>query len=345
MLFSPSFKTDSLCRAIKRIIFESVSKFNGFRFEIIEAAHMKQIAGRAGRYRTAAQAEGPAEDLDADKDDSKESLNIPAPDPGLVTTLEGAHLPILRKAMGAKLDPIMSAGIFPPTSVLLKFATYFPPSTSFSYILLRLHELSLRHPRYHLCDLKDQIDIADTIQPVENLSIHDRIVFCAAPAAVKDEGVRPILAAFARCVGDNSSGALLDIPEIPLDLLDEDSKPDRSYMARLEALHKALILYLWLSYRFAGVFINQAMAFYVKGLVEERIDKMLAEYSSSPGIEERIRKMREEALREISKLNESIAESDDSRVQIEMPDAPLLPDGVSDRRQGSQQEDGRLERT
>ena len=268
---------------------------------------------------------------------------MPAPNLGLVTTLEQADLPILRKAMESELDPIMSAGIFPPTSVLLKFATYFPPSTSFSYILLRLHELSLRHPRYHLCVLRDQIAIADIIQNIQNLSIHDRIVFCAAPAAVKDVGMPGILAAYARCVGDNSSGALLDIPEIPLDILDEEIKADRNYMARLESLHKALILYLWLSYRFTGVFINEAMAFHVKRLVEERIDKLLAEYSSSPAIRERVKEMREEALRQISKLNEGVAESGESRVQMKLLDTPLLPDGVSDQGQEFREHSARLE--
>ena len=317
-------------RAIKRIIFESLSKFNGTRIESIEAAHIKQIAGRAGRYRTAAQSGEPAGDFNEGMEDSKTSLALPAPNLGLVTTLESADLPTLRKAMQCELNPIMSAGIFPPTSVLIKFATYFPPSTSFSYILLRLHELSLMHPRYHLCALRDQIAIADTIQCVPNISIRDRIIFCAAPAVIKDTNMPFILAAFARCVGDNSSGALLDIPEIPLDLLDEDIRADREYMARLESLHKALILYLWLSYRFAGVFVSQAMAFHVKRLVEERIDKVLAEYSSSPAIRQRIKKMRDEALRQISELDEPIAEPDDSRVQIEMPDAPLVPDGVFD---------------
>lgn len=332
-----------MCRAIKRIIFESVSKFNGFHTAIIEAADLKQIAGRAGRYRTAAQAECSASDLDDGKEDSKTPLTMPVPNLGLATTLYGEDLPVLRKAMKCDLDPIMSAGIFPPTSVLLKFATYFPPSTSFSYILLRLHELSLRHPRYHLCLLKDQIAIADTIQPVQNLSIHDRIVFCAAPAPVKSTNMPAILTALAKCVGENSSGALLKIPEIPLDVLDEEIKPNKIYMGRLESLHQALVLYLWLSYRFAGVFISQAMAFHVKRLVEARIDKILAEYSSSPAIRERIRMMREEALRQISKLNEPAAKSDDLRVQIEMPDSPLLPDGVSDQRQDLQQEHARFE--
>ena len=310
---------------------------------MIDAATIKQIAGRAGRYRTAAQAEEPAGTLNEGVEGSKTSWGVPAPSIGLVTTLHSADLPIVRKAMQGEMDPIMSAGIMPPTSVLIKFASYFPPSTSFSYILLRLHELSLRHPRYHLCVLKEQIAIADMIQPVQNLSIHDRIVFCAAPASVRDDHMPSVLAAFARCVGDNSSGALLDIPEIRLDILDKPIVANRDYIANLESLHKTLILYLWLSYRFAGVFINQAMAFHVKKLVEERIDKMLAEYSSSPAIRERIKKMRDEALRQISKLNEPVAESDDSGVQIEMPDAPLLSEGVFDQGRESQQQVAGLE--
>ena len=327
-----------MCRAIKRIIFESVSKFNGSSIQTIEAAHLKQIAGRAGRYRTALQAESPTEDSDEGKEEPKGSLRTPEPSLGLVTTLEQADLPYLRRFMESEPEPIMSAGIFPPTTILLQFAAYFPPSTSFSYILLRLHELSHRHPRYHLCILKEQIAIADTIQPVESLSIHDRIIFCAAPAALRSKNMAAILAAFARCVGNNSSGALLDIPEIPLDILNQDIEPNRNSMEMLESLHKALILYLWLSYRFAGVFINQAMAFHVKRLVEERIDKMLAEYSSSPAIRERIKIIREEAKRQISKLNEPLAESHDSNVQKEIPNSSLLPNGASEQGQGFQPE-------
>jgi ATP-dependent RNA helicase SUPV3L1/SUV3 len=324
---SVSDQADIVCRAIKRIIFESVSKFNGSQHEVIEDASLKQIAGRAGRYRTAAQAEGGANENATTSQAIAKPISPPSL--GLVTTLETADLPVLRKAMQTELSPIMSAGIFPPTSVLTKFATYFPPSTSFSYILLRLHELSMNHPRYHLCNLNDQTAIADSIQPVSNLTIHDRIVFCASPAYTKGPGMRSVLQAFARCVGEHSSGALLDIPELDLEVLGEETKIDRSHIERLESLHRALILYLWLSYRFAGVFVDQTMAIYVKKLVEERIDTVLAEYSASPEIRERIRKMREDALMQISKLNEPISESDDFETQRKRLEGSLVPDSSS----------------
>ena len=327
------FSADRDCRAIKRIIFESVSKFNGTSLENIDNAHLKQIAGRAGRYRTAAEAESSEDQTSS----STTPIEPPVPSSaGAVTTLHKEHLPILRRAMAANLDPIMTAGILPPTSVLNKFATYFPPTTNFSYILLRLHELSLQHPRYHLCDLGEQTAIADIIHSVPNLTTHDRIIFCAAPANVQDPASRSIVEAFARCVGEHSSGALLDIPEIPLDVLNEPMKVDRTYMLRLESLHHALILYLWLSYRFAGVFIDQAMAFYVKGLVEEKIDRALTEYSASPAIMEKIGKLEEKTLRQISKVDkiESIVERPEDQRQnpnpvIELEDASAYGQQVS----------------
>ena len=295
-----------LDRAIKRIIFESVSKFNGSHFELIEPAQIKQIAGRAGRFRTAAQAEA-----GADTQLSGPLPSLRTPNLGLVTTLEDADLPILRKAMQTEPEPIMSAGIFPPTNILMQFAAYFPPSSSFSYILLRLHEISLLHPRFKLCDLKEQVGIADIIQAVPNLTTRDRITLCASPASTKGQnGLTAVLRAFATCIAENRSGALLDIPQLGMGLLDEEITLDRGYMERLESLHKALILYLWLSYRFAGVFINQAMAFYVKGLVEERIDKMLAEFSASPAIRARIQKMREKAMQQIQKIDEHSSDSE-----------------------------------
>ena len=309
-------------RAIKRIIFESVTKYNGSQIELIEPAQIKQIAGRAGRFRTAAQAEA---NVGSHLD--KSSISLPSPNLGLVTTLEDADLPLLRKAMHTNTEPIMSAGILPPTSVLMQFAAYFPPSSSFSYILLRLHEISLLHPRFHLCHLKDQVGIADAIQPVQNLTVRDRIILCAAPVNPgKQDGMSAVLRAFALCIAENSSGALLDIPQLEIGLLDEEVSLDRGYMERLESLHKALILYLWLSYRFAGVFVNQAMAFYVKGLVEERIDKMLTEFSASPAIRVRIQRMRNKAIRQIQEMKEQTShdeENDSSTTETGVTDQPF----------------------
>ena len=240
-------------------------------------------------------------------------------------------LPVVRKAMISQPEPILTAGLFPPTNILLEFATYFPPSTPFSYILLRLHELSIVHPRFHLCNLKDQIGIADAIDPIKDLTIEDRIIFCASPASMREPAMPPIIQAYARCVANNGAGSLLDIPELDLDLLDIEVSASKVYLSKLEILHKALILYLWLSYRFAGVFSTQGMAFYVKSIVEAKIDKCLEDFSASPKIRERIRSVaftaRQKAI--LRDLRSQIGSNSEKEATIPLAEDDDVPVEVS----------------
>ncbi|KAI4833562.1 P-loop containing nucleoside triphosphate hydrolase protein, partial [Aureobasidium sp. EXF-8845] len=172
--------------SIKRVIFESSSKFDGFRQRTLVTPDIKQIAGRAGRYKSAYQANKASEEAvtqalaEAKADSEPEKVTItetsvedpapveassqgmPATDVdsssqtptieeasaksqdstlGLVTTLEDFDFPVIAKAMKEEPEPIRSAGIFPPAPIVERFASYFPPDTPFSYILMRLHEL------------------------------------------------------------------------------------------------------------------------------------------------------------------------------------------------------------
>ena len=288
-------------RSIKRIIFETTSKFNGYKFETLPVPAIKQIGGRAGRYRIATQAndqEFPAQNSDTNSPITSKKLQMasPAQNLGLITALDPVDLAVVRRAMQSEADPIMSAGIFPPNKVLLQFAAHYPVKTPFSYILIRLHELALKHPRFHLCVLKDQVMIADAIEPVEELTISDRITFTAAPVDMRNPKMPGILQALARCVANNGGGALLDIREIDLDILDLEVTTQKDYLTELEALHKALILYLWLSYRFYGVFMNQRMAFHVKALAEEKIDKVLTQATYDKDKRKVIKKQRQKEL-------------------------------------------------
>ncbi|KZF23243.1 hypothetical protein L228DRAFT_245983 [Xylona heveae TC161] len=288
---------------IKRIIFESSQKHNGKEFRTLEVSDIKQIAGRAGRYRTASQAteeKSSPEAADVQTSDVSPD-NVVAPLPpaknlGLVTTLEQMDLKVVQEAMESEPEPIQSAGLFPPSAILEQFASYFPPETPFSYILLRLHELSRLHPRYHLCALRDQIEIADMIQPIKNLSIEDKVILCAAPVSARDPGVSQLVAAFAQCIANQGGGALLDIPEVNLELLDKPASSNMEYLRQLETLHKGLILYLWLSYRFAGVFTSRPLAFHVKEMVEERIDKSLHDYRFDPKVRKLLKRAREQSM-------------------------------------------------
>jgi len=327
-------------RSIKRIIFETTTKWNGFRFEPIPVSSIKQIAGRAGRYRTATQAndrELSTKHLEHDRAITSKGLPIAAPaqNLGLITTLEPMDLSVVRKAMQTEADPIMSAGIFPPNNILLQFAAHYPENTPFSYILLRLHELALKHPRFHLCVLKDQVEIADAIEPVKGLTISDRIAFTAAPVNMRSPKMTEVLQALAKCVACNGGGGLLEIPEIDLDVLDIEWTTAKEYLNKLEDLHKALILYLWLSYRFTGVFTNQRMTFHVKTLVEEKIDKVLAQATYDKDKRKLLRKQQQKDLLRSFQVDEEEFSARDkeptidvsiTRQHVNTPRTMVIPD-------------------
>lgn len=232
---------------------------------------------------------------------------------GLVTTLEDFDFPVIAKAMKEEPEPIRTAGIFPPATVVERFASYFPPSTPFSYILMRLHELSQMHSRFHLCGLRDQLWIADLIEPIQGLTVTDRNILCACPASKSDRDlIVRLMPALARCIEQQGGGALCDIEEMPLEVLELEMSPSRDYLRKLEQLHKAIVAYLWLSYRFAGIFSTRPLAFHVKGLVEEKIEHVLHQFSFTESQRRKVKAAREKSLLKDSQRESMLADDEDN---------------------------------
>ncbi|KAI4756335.1 P-loop containing nucleoside triphosphate hydrolase protein [Aureobasidium sp. EXF-3400] len=344
--------------SIKRVIFESSSKYDGFRQRRLVVPDIKQIAGRAGRYKSAYQANKASEaaaaqalaEVKGESEPGKETITeIPAESPttiaasskevppvsdvdstlqvpsiqekpaksedstlGLVTTLEDFDFGVIADAMKEEPEPIRSAGIFPPAPIVERFASYFPPGTPFSYILMRLHELSQMHSRFHLCGLRDQLWIADLIEPIQGLTVTDRNILCACPASKSDKDmIGKLLPALARCIEQQGGGALYDIEEMPLEVLELEMSPSRDYLRQLEQLHKAIVAYLWLSYRFAGIFSTRPLAFHVKGLVEEKIEHVLHQFSFTESKRRKIKAAREKSLMAEAQRESVLADEED----------------------------------
>ena len=277
--------------AIRRVIFESTAKFNGKgSVAQLSVSELKQIAGRAGRYKTA------AEGMQESKNEGLREDGTPRHPPrnvGLATTLDPNDHLVLKTAMETDVEPIKQVGILPPTWAFRRFSAYFPRGTPFTFVLSRLPEVASVSPHYFMCDMRDQNAIADAIEHLD-LGVEDRCVFMAAPADYMRSS--DVLVAFASHVAANSSAELLDITELEIEILDvkeEDEGPD--HLQRLEKLHNALTLYLWLSYRFAGVFVSQPLAFHVKSLVEEKIEAALSKVQISTEEQNRRRMMRKKA--------------------------------------------------
>jgi ATP-dependent RNA helicase SUPV3L1/SUV3 len=289
--------------AIRRVIFESTVKYDGTKFQPLAISEIRQIGGRAGRFKTAAEAVKTALDKDVlTTVNAGEPLPPPKRDnnapPGLVTSLEDADLKYVQHCFRTDDGVPQKACIMPPSAVIKRFATYFPRNTPLAFVILRFIDMAKTSSLFFLCDYKYRFATLDIIQPFD-LSIDERLVFMASPAHIRDAADRNILCAYAAMVAERKDMELEDISELDLELLDRDiatSADDKEYLRKLEALHKGLVLYLWLSYRFTGVFRNQAKAFYVKGIVEERIDTALRDMRTKKTLSVKAAQKRKEYL-------------------------------------------------
>ncbi|KAK1593897.1 P-loop containing nucleoside triphosphate hydrolase protein [Colletotrichum navitas] len=250
---------------IKRVIFETATKHDGTQYRTLTTSEVKQIGGRAGRFKTARQA----------ATDPNGTASIEEKKMGYVTTLDKEDLPIIEKAFNSETAPLEVASIHPPAFIVEQFAEYFPPDTPLSFILLRLRELAPVSERYTVNIPEVNLMVADVIQEFP-MTIQERITILHAPISMRESGQKEIVQAIAKCISTRSNGALYDIEPINLELLDatlEDfNNQGRRYLHSIETLHQAITLYLWVSYRFPNIFTSQALAFHVKDAVEEKIE-------------------------------------------------------------------------
>jgi len=294
----------------------------------LSIANIKQIGGRAGRFKTAQQAVEvvtAAETLTTTSTEEAPVSPIAAPKTlGLVTTMENIDYPLVARAMAGEAEPITTAGLFPPAYIVEKFARYFPPGTPFSYLLIRLHELSQTSRRFYLCDLRQQVSIADAIESVDGLTTADKMIFCSAPIETRKPGEPDLARAYATAVANNTPVSILDfegVQALNLDLLEDEFVADRDYLRKLESLHKAIIIFMWLSFRYTGIFIHRELASHTKELVETRIEVVLSQLSFDY---EKMRKSREQAVLDML-AKESEIEKRQS-LDGESYESPRIPD-------------------
>lgn len=272
--------------SVKRIIFASSSKFDGQKRVQLSIPQIKQIAGRAGRYRSARQANTGT----AVKDDEE---NV-----GLVTTLDEDDLPVIRNALMTEAPPLKQAGILPPAEYMEEFASTLPINVPFEYLMRKVCHVATTHPRFFLCDVRDKLRNARLVDDVPGLSIEQRVIISASPLGHNDTKTEEVLKAIARCIATNRAVTVVDIPEIPLEVLAIEPSHDRKYLTDLEQLHKALILYLWLSYRFPATLREQPMAQHAKDLVERKINHTLKAFSANPKLRQRLKRMQQKPVQE-----------------------------------------------
>lgn len=222
------------------MIFETTVKWNGTKMISVSIPAIKQIAGRAGRFRVAG----------ATPAVSAGDIAVPlpaAPSIGYVTTLDPEHYNSLAYAMHATPNSLKTAGILPSSSHIEEFSALFPPHTPFEEILSQLHSHSATtESLFHLCSFDEHLKVARALGSISGLSVAERLKFCMAPIT-SDFMVEDAALELAQRLADNRDASPLAIEALDLGVLDILNPTLPEELRRLEGLHKSLLLYLWLS--------------------------------------------------------------------------------------------------
>ncbi|KAJ3322095.1 hypothetical protein HDV06_003546 [Boothiomyces sp. JEL0866] len=227
---------------IKRVIFESLEKFNGIKSVPLEVSQVKQIAGRAGRFKT--QYEN-----------------------GLVTTLEQQDLKKLQHYMKSEIPSITKAGLLPEIDQIERFNQSLP-GLKMSDLLTRFQELATLDQNYFFCNLKDLCRLADALEGIP-LTLKDRYTFIQSPCG-KHEQLVDCFSDFASKHANNTVAYIKDYIQFQ----------NTGNLGTLETLHKIIILYLWLGQRFPETFVDLDESLVLKVKIENRINEKLQSMSS-----------------------------------------------------------------
>ncbi|KAJ8775005.1 hypothetical protein K2173_020009 [Erythroxylum novogranatense] len=145
---------------IKRVVFNTLSKYNGDKNVPVPASQVKQIAGRAGRRGS----------------------RYPE---GLTTTLQLEDLDYLIECLKQPFDEVKKMGLFPFFEQVELFAGKLP-NVSFSRLLEKFSENCRLDGSYFLCKHDHIKKIANMLEKIQGLSLEDRFYFCFAPVNIRD---------------------------------------------------------------------------------------------------------------------------------------------------------------
>lgn len=217
--------------SIARVIFYSLMKTTndekGQRWqEYLSTSQCLQIAGRAGRFKTAHET-------------------------GYVTTYKAEDLRQLREIMSRGVKSIERAGLHPTAEQIELFAFHLPHLSLCNLIDLFIDLCEFDSSAYFICDMENFKLLANTIQHI-NVPLRSRYIFCCAPINTKFPFT---IAMFTKFVRQFSVGEPVTCDWVKRNINWPCKAPKNlEELNHLETIFDVFELYLWLSYRFTDIF-------------------------------------------------------------------------------------------
>ncbi|XP_076953392.1 DExH-box ATP-dependent RNA helicase DExH18, mitochondrial-like [Bidens hawaiensis] len=202
---------------IRRVVFYSLSKYNGDKIVPVPASQVKQIAGRAGRRGS----------IYPDR---------------LTTTLHLEDLDYLIECLQKPFDEVKKVGLFPFFEQVELFAGQIA-DVMFSQLLQNFGENCRLDVSYFLCKHDHIKKVANMLEKVQGLSLEDQFNFCFAPVNIRDPKAMYHLLRHAQSYSEN----------VPVSLamgMPKSSARNDTELLDLESKHQVVSMYLWLSNHF-----------------------------------------------------------------------------------------------
>ncbi|KAL6571480.1 RNA helicase [Orobanche hederae] len=214
---------------ISRIIFSALKKFDGVEMRDLTVPEIKQIAGRAGRYRS----------------------KFPV---GEVTCLDAEDMPLLLSSLSSPSPIIEKAGLFPNFDLLLMYSRLHP-TYGLHQILEQFVENAKLSEKYFIADCEHLLKVAAVIDELP-LGLSDKYLFTVSPVDMDDDISSQGLTQFAKSYCKSRSVRLKEI------FTPGTLKVPKSHKAlkELESIHKVLDLYVWLSFHMEDSFPDRELA-------------------------------------------------------------------------------------
>jgi ATP-dependent RNA helicase SUPV3L1/SUV3 len=256
-------------RKIRRVIFETTSKWDGWMEVPLEASQVKQIAGRAGRYGMGVES-------------------------GVVTTLEPSDLPLLKAAMNAKPEYLRYARVGSTSATIMDIFEALPRGSTATTVRDALLFCSVLPPTMAVMD--PSAKEAETMRYIDSfsqdLTFTERTLLLQCPFPSMDDQCKVLIGRMFHTYRNKLS---VDLREILLDAgllatLEQVlaakqanralSRP-RQDLAALETLHSMLTVYAWLSLRNSIAFYAYDLALALRKATQEAMDHCLRSFGGT----------------------------------------------------------------
>ncbi|KAG0654831.1 RNA helicase [Maudiozyma exigua] len=248
--------------SIDRIIFNTDMKFNGKDLIPLTDSQIKQIGGRAGRFKSTNGKDG--------------STSRPT---GYITALDHNVLESIKNGMDAPVKHLESATIWPTFQICSQLMLRYPPGTSLSFLLNQFIQQMEKHPDkiYKLPDLEDKLKSLSIFEHIRGISFNDQLRLSSAP--IKDMPlVKDAFRKFCYTIAHRHTRALLSY-DFPFELLNYQCiDNDKFTLEQYEALYNIIMLFFWLSNRYPGYFIDTESArdlkYFCELIIFEKLDRL-----------------------------------------------------------------------